>query len=387
MILRVLKEMLGTRPAALPLQMPAEPSPKFVRDQNIPSVLALTHSYKGNGAAEMLMFVLAWLARDLGWQVNALSSGLPEADKETLVKVGIGLVEAIDPRQYDFAIANTVVSGLSHVEHFGPHLPCVLWVHEAETVLWNAQLPVNRMKQIFSMAKHIVFQSRWQAERIFGSFISSLPESMYSVIPNCLPTMPTTDGFSIGKPPGKKRIVFIGGVYERKRPADLVEAVIRLGRSDVECVFVGTTDHIHSLPPGIHSLLENDLRFRLTGEVGRTEAAAYLASADVLSLPSGDESQPLVLLEAAHFNVPVVISDLPVYRDFWVDGENCLKHAVGDIDGLATHLKTSLEGEAPAPAILGKIDVTAGVFRDRFEQVLRSLLPVGQTGRSSGMRA
>lgn len=325
----------------------------------------------------MLMFLLGWLVRDLGWQVNALSTGLPEADKRALLGLGVGLVEAVDPEQYDFAIVNTVVSGLGHVERVGKHLPCLLWVHEGETVLWNS-IPTGYWKSIFSACAHIVFQSRWQAERIFGSFVSSLPESRYSVIPNCLPTMPTSEGLSFQKTPGKKRIIFIGGVYDRKRPADLVEAVLKLGRNDVECILVGTTEHVRSLPAATQATLANDARFQLIGEVSRPEATAYLASADVLSLPSADESQPLVLLEATHLHVPVVISDLPVYRDFWVNGQNCLKHAVGDVDGLAAHLRTCLEGKAPVPTILGESEVSPDVFHARFRRVLLDLLPADQ---------
>ncbi len=381
-LVRLLKEIFGARGASSPSWTPA-PVPttnrSFARRADVPSILALTHSYQGNGAAEMMTFLLVRLVSDLGWQVTALATEVPEADQEMLARIGVGVVDAVDAAQYDLAIANTVVSGLDNVMQIGRRLPCLLWVHEGETVL-SANVPLGYWKQAFSLCAHVVFQSRWQAERIFGSFTSALPESRYSIIPNCLPTMPTTGGITVPKPPGKKRIVFIGGVYIRKRPWDLVAAVQELGRQDVECLFIGETDYVGTLPVETQRAFENDPRFRLLGEMSRSQTAAYLASADILSLPSGDESQPLVLLEAAHFGVPVVISDLPVYRDIWVDGKNCLKHPVGDTAALAAHLQTCLEGRAPPPTILEGTEVTVAAFLSRFETVLRDLLPADGVG-------
>ncbi len=49
------------------------------------------------------------------------------------------------------------------------------------------------------------------------------------------------------------------------------------------------------------------------------------ASFDVFLFPSYEENQGIVLLEAASFGTPLIIRDLPVYADWLVHGENCLK--------------------------------------------------------------
>lgn len=51
---------------------------------------------------------------------------------------------------------------------------------------------------------------------------------------------------------------------------------------------------------------------------------AYSAG-DVLFFPSHTETQGLVLLEAASLGLPLVVRDLPEYRDWLIDGVNCLK--------------------------------------------------------------
>lgn len=352
-----------------------EVSRTFLRSNDAPSLLILTHSYRGNGAAEMLMFLIGWIKHGLGWQVNALANELPEPDKVALRKLGIGLVDIVNPEQYDFALANTLVSGLHYIEKFSEHLPCLLWVHEGETVLWGTKDPIAQWKRAFSLPVQIVFQTSWQARHIFGSFTVGLPESKYTIIQNCLPTIPSNSSALKSKSKRTiKRIVFIGGVYNRKRPQDLIEAVIRLDRKDIECVLIGTTELVSTLPISTQSILTNNSQFRLLGELSREETLFHLATADVLSLPSSDESQPIILFEASHFGIPIIISDLPVYQGIWTDGVNCLMHQVGDIDRLTKHLQTCLKGMAPEPMLPNDKDFSQAAFLDNFGNVLNEQL-------------
>jgi glycosyltransferase involved in cell wall biosynthesis len=288
----------------------------------------------------------------------------------------------INPEQYDLAIINTVVMGIESVPELHDRLPCVLWIHEGESMLWNSRVPLCDWKEAFSWTSHIVFQSAWQAERIWGSFTSGLPTNRYSVVPNCQP-IELLDASLVRRPtPGKRRVIFLGSVYQRKRPHDLIDAVLSLKRDDVECLFIGPTDGLATLSSYHQSLLRSRSGLLLVGKVSRSEALAYLASADVLSLPSADESQPLVLLEAARFGIPVVISDLPVYQHCWTDGVNCLKHAVGDVETLARHLATCLDGKAPKPTLSADCNPSEGEFLAQFDSILARMLPakVGASG-------
>jgi len=46
---------------------------------------------------------------------------------------------------------------------------------------------------------------------------------------------------------------------------------------------------------------------------------------DVFIFPSYEENQGMVLLEAAAVGLPILVRDIPVYKSWLVDGENCLK--------------------------------------------------------------
>ena len=342
-----------------------------------PSILCVAGEYHGTGAAEMLCFLLRHLAINRHWRIFAYAPKLDELDRAALSDIGVGFVDEIQPDQFDLMLANTVMWGLNSRRHLHEYLPCVLWVHEGESILWTSKMPLKEFKEAFSWTSHIVFQSRWQAERIYGSFTSGLtPGSRYSIVPNCLPELGEISQPRYRRSQGVKRIVFLGSIYQRKAPQDLIDAVLALGRSDVECLFIGQTDGVVTLSERHQELLRSHPQIRLIGEVPRSEALGYLADSDVLSLPSVDESQPLVLLEAARFGVPVVISDLPVYRDCWVHGLNCLVHPVGDVKLLSAHLLACLEGRAPRPNVEPRCALSTDEFLARFESLLKEQLPV-----------
>ncbi|MGQ9477946.1 MAG: glycosyltransferase family 4 protein [Candidatus Bipolaricaulia bacterium] len=50
-----------------------------------------------------------------------------------------------------------------------------------------------------------------------------------------------------------------------------------------------------------------------------------LSAADLFFFPSWGENQPMALLEAAACGLPLVVRDLPEYRDWLIERENCLK--------------------------------------------------------------
>ena len=377
MLGKLLKEVFGIvkgQASEQSYDIVREETSPFVREPDRPSVLVMTHSYHGNGAAEILMYVLRWLAIERGWQVHALADNLTSEDRKALDVNGVGLVDYADPDQYDFGIVNTVVSGPIYIQQIAARLPVIFWIHEGETVIWNSQWQVGDWKRVFSQASRIVFQTSWQAERIFGSFTSHLSSSHYCCISNCL--LPIPDNIiPVSRATDKKRIVFIGSLYERKRPTDLMDAVLRLNRFDLECVFVGSKEHLSTFPERHRRLIQSDSRFVFTGAMDRRSALAWLCTADAFCLPSSDESQPLVLFEAAHYRVPIIISDLPVYRGNWMHGHNCLMHAVGDTATLAAHLERALSGDAPDPVLPTQADVSETTFRIQFDQLFHELLP------------
>jgi len=313
-------------------------------------VLVATHSYRGNGAAVMLIAVMRHWIRDLGWTVDALL----DADKEVpdeLAELGVMICSEPIPEQYDFVLVNTMICG-GMVEVFAPRVATALWVHEGETVVWNSELLPERWLNMFMKPHRIVFQTRWQADVVYRSFMVRVPEERIVCVPNGLPTMPSAIA---PKPrdPAKKRVVFLGGVYARKRPIDLVDAILSTGRDDIECVFVGQTAEMETMGEDANQRIRArpDI-FKLVGETSREEALGYLASADAFCLPSGDESQPISPLEAAALGVPSLLTDLPPYAGIWRHGSNCLLHPVGDHGLLGWNLTAILSDPGLHKAIV-----------------------------------
>ncbi len=130
-------------------------------------------------------------------------------------------------------------------------------------------------------------------------------------------------------------ILFSGKLMEKKRPLDLLEAVDRLGRSDVDLVFVGDGE--------LRGRIEREISARnltgvhLVGFKNQTELPQYYAMADIFVLPSVEgETWGLVVNEAMCFHLPVVVSNLPGSgRDLVRNGENGFVFPARHVDALA----------------------------------------------------
>ncbi len=72
---------------------------------------------------------------------------------------------------------------------------------------------------------------------------------------------------------------------------------------------------------------------RVLGPLAPDEIERLFRAADVFAFPSVKEGFGLAALEALAAELPVVASDLDVFRGFLTDGESALLAPVGDGDG------------------------------------------------------
>lgn len=338
-------------------------------------VLVATHSYSGNGAAVMLLSVLKHWVQERNWMVDVLLDANREVPDD-LADVGANVFSTADPRDYDFAIVNTIVSA-HHLESLGTRVPTVFWVHEGESVLWNSRWSASQWRHLFGLAARIVFQTGWQADHLFRSFLIGISAAHIKCVANGMPSLPASLG-ARSKSNGKKRIVFIGGVYERKRPQDLIDAVLALDRNDVECLFIGTTEAIETIgAEHVEKIKARPDLFQLLGEMNRKSGLEYLMGADVFCLPSGDESQPITPLEAASLGIPCALTELPSYAGIWRHGHNCLFNPVGDIALLRWNLQALLDDAALRGPIVERAKALATQFAiESFHQRFDAVMPV-----------
>ncbi|PSQ38625.1 hypothetical protein BRD10_03800, partial [Halobacteriales archaeon SW_12_71_31] len=119
-------------------------------------------------------------------------------------------------------------------------------------------------------------------------------------------------------------VVFcVGNVFERKGVAEFCEVA---RRTDHEFAWFGHYDTGPQASTTVRRLTSDPPEnVTFTGWVEDKRGA--FAAGDVLLLPAEVENQGLVVLEAMACEKPVVLSDIPVFREFFDDGEDCLRGA------------------------------------------------------------
>jgi glycosyltransferase involved in cell wall biosynthesis len=141
--------------------------------------------------------------------------------------------------------------------------------------------------------------------------------------------------------PRPRRLLFVGKLIGRKRPADVLEAVAKLGAPHVEVTFVGSGE----LEPELRRLAaEKGVPCQFMGFLNQSELPAAYVSADFLVLPSdGLETWGLVVNEAMACGIPAVVSDAVGCAPDLVDaGATGQTFGCGDIGGLCEAIRRVL---------------------------------------------
>jgi glycosyltransferase involved in cell wall biosynthesis len=150
--------------------------------------------------------------------------------------------------------------------------------------------------------------------------------------------------FGLGSEPC---VLFVGGLVPRKGLLFLVEAAKTIieERADTKFLIVGDGPLKTQLSGAIASagLLGN---FVFLGALKDSELPKVYNCADVFVLPSIQEGQGIVLLEAQASAVPVVAFDVGGVKEAIRDGETGFLVKQGNVDGLSTALLKLLSDEA-----------------------------------------
>ena len=156
---------------------------------------------------------------------------------------------------------------------------------------------------------------------------------------------------------GRALILAVGGIEPRKGSDTLMAAVAELRRSGRRPVLAVVGGHsfqdyreyrerVLASLPGLGLRLDDDVV--LLGTVPDAELPGWYAAADVLAFPSTKEGWGLAVLEAMSAGLPVVASDLPVFREYLRPGQDALMVPVDDAAALAAALGTVLDDSALA---------------------------------------
>jgi len=179
---------------------------------------------------------------------------------------------------------------------------------------------------------------------------------------------------------GRPAILAIGGIEPRKGSRALLSAFARargalgpgalLAIAGGETLFdyagyraaweedverLGLRVHRGPAPPG-------DADVAVLGPVPDADMPALYRAADAFAFPSEREGFGLVVLEAQAAGVPVVVSDLPVLREFLSPGGDCLMVPTDDPEALAG----ALVAAATDGAVRGRIVAAGRATAARF---------------------
>jgi len=150
-------------------------------------------------------------------------------------------------------------------------------------------------------------------------------------------------------------VLSVGGIEPRKGSDTLVRALAVLAREGLRPVLAvvgghSFQDHRAYREAVLAELpvlgLELGVDVVPVGTVADDDMSAWYADADILAFPSVKEGFGLAVLEAMSAGVPVVTSDLPVFREYLVGGRDALLVAVGEVDELVGALRTALLDDA-----------------------------------------
>jgi glycosyltransferase-like protein len=170
---------------------------------------------------------------------------------------------------------------------------------------------------------------------------------------------------------GRPLILAVGGIEPRKGSDTLMVAVAELRRSGRRPVLAVVGGHsfqdyrayrerVLASLPGLGLRLHDDVM--LLGTVPDAELPGWYAAADVLAFPSTKEGWGLAVLEAMSAGLPVVASDLPVFREYLRPGQDALLVPVDDAAALAEALGTVLDDRPLAARLAAAGRAVAGRF-------------------------
>jgi glycosyltransferase involved in cell wall biosynthesis len=142
--------------------------------------------------------------------------------------------------------------------------------------------------------------------------------------------------------------LFVGRLFERKRPKDLFHIHQRVNDRRYHTIVVGNgpqEDFMRDLAHGVG-------RFHLVGFQNQGQTREYYCAADVLCVPSEFETWGLVVNEAFCAGIPAIVSeDCGVAGDLVTPGETGFIFAIGDIEAAARHIGHLMDGTWDARAM------------------------------------
>jgi glycosyltransferase involved in cell wall biosynthesis len=144
---------------------------------------------------------------------------------------------------------------------------------------------------------------------------------------------------------GRCSLVSVGAVTPRKGFRDALEALERRTEDDWRWTVLGSLDAHPAYARALVDHAKTLEHVHFAGQKSPDEVRAVVASADVLVMPSYDENQPLVVLEAMAASVPPVAYAAGAIASMVTNGSEGLVGPIGNVAELARNLSRLIDDE------------------------------------------
>lgn len=166
-------------------------------------------------------------------------------------------------------------------------------------------------------------------------------------------------------------VLTVGGIEPRKGSLELLEAYARMGPTDLQLVIAGGEtlfDYRDYRSRWEKRAAELGVTPVVLGPVADAELPSLVAAANVFAFPSIKEGFGLAPMEALAAGVPLVVSDLPVFREIFGDAAS---YATGP-DELARLLLAAPQTNGSAVAATYSWPAAAAAHLEFYSRVLKT---------------
>jgi glycosyltransferase involved in cell wall biosynthesis len=206
-----------------------------------------------------------------------------------------------------------------------------------------------------------------QMGRSYGVAVNAIPNGIDK--PRVIASTDTVAAF--GLTPGRYA-VSVARIDEQKRQLDLVAAYARLKSPSWRLALVGGADYSSAYAKQVADAARETPGVVMLGHQSGDALAELYSHAGVFVLPSSHEGQPIAVLEAASYGLPLILSDIAAHRELALPSARLV--AVGDVAALAAQLEAFFA--APVPQRMAASDRDRVLARHDWLNIARQTLAV-----------